>query len=84
MLAASLLANAVGNNQAPSSYAFPCYCICITSSTTHAFARFEIFEEIEEIALVVLEKLNIFLFHKQVEKPKQFDKVKGLITQNDR
>ena len=56
MLAASLFGNAVGNNQAPSSYAFPCYCICITSCTTHAFARFErfeIFEEIEEIALVV-------------------------------
>jgi hypothetical protein len=50
------LGDAVGNNQAPSSYAFPCYCICITSSTTDAFARFErfeIFEEIEEIALVI-------------------------------
>jgi hypothetical protein len=53
MLAASLLGDAVGNNQAPSSCAFPCYCICITSCNTHAFASFEIFEEIEGIALVV-------------------------------
>jgi hypothetical protein len=56
MLAASLLGDAVGNNQAPSSCAFTCYCICIKSCTTHAFARFErfeIFEEFEEIALVI-------------------------------
>ena len=67
MLAASLLANAVGNNQAPSSYAFPCYCICIISCTTHAFARFERFErfeEIEEIALVILKSKHVYLLHK--------------------
>ena len=64
MLAASLLGDAVGSNQAPSSYAFPCYCISITSCTTHAFARFErfeIFEEIEEIALVVLKSKHVIL-----------------------
>jgi hypothetical protein len=53
MLAASNLANAVGNNQAPSSCAFTCYCIYLVSCTTDAFERFEKFEGIEEIALVV-------------------------------
>jgi hypothetical protein len=53
MLAASLFANAVGSNPAPSSCAFIWYCIYIVSCTTHAFASFEIFEEIEGIALVV-------------------------------
>ena len=53
MLAASLFANAVGNNQAPRTCTFPWYCIYIVSCTTDAFERFEIFEEIEEIALVV-------------------------------
>jgi hypothetical protein len=53
MLAASLFANAVSNNQAPMSCAFIWYCIYLVSCTTHAFARFEKFEGIEEIALVV-------------------------------
>ena len=53
MLAASLFANAVGNNQAPSYCAFIWYCIYLVSCTTDAFERFEKFEGIEEIALVV-------------------------------
>jgi hypothetical protein len=53
MLAASLFANAVGNNQAPSYCAFIWYCIYLVSCTTNAFARFEKFEEIEGIALVI-------------------------------
>ncbi len=53
MLTASLFANAVSNNQAPSSYAFIWYCIYLVSCTTDAFERFEKFEGIEEIALVV-------------------------------
>jgi hypothetical protein len=53
MLAASLFANAVSNNQAPMSCAFIWYCIYLVSCNTHAFARFEKFEGIEEIALVV-------------------------------
>ena len=51
MLAASILANAVGNNQAPSSYAFIWYCIYLVSCTTDEFERFEKFEGIEGIAL---------------------------------
>jgi hypothetical protein len=53
MLAASLHGNTISNNQAPSSYAFIWYCIYLVSCTTDAFERFEIFEEIEEIALVI-------------------------------